>query len=441
MRKKSLTYTASILLFLFLTGDRGSAQSVFLNTVHDAIEYAFKHNPDLEIYKLNKSKAEYDYKSVKNYRWPTISASFSGVNNISLPVTKIPGEIFGQQGKTIEAEFGQQYDYVTGINISKNILDFQSKFTAKVAKVNVEIAEANKDAYKQKLAEQIALYYYTAIITNKALKVQETDYKTADDVIKIVDQKFDQGIVDQITVNLARMNKFSIKQNIDTYRIILEQCNSNLKILFGVDSETDIVFNEKLKSDESIIPSIDFIAPDKSLEVLKLQLKQADYKVSQQRSNWYPKLSLNKYFGAQQYRDNFGISFDNNDWSKTSYISLNISIPIFTGFATKNKINSALIEYDISQNTLKQEMLKSKIEDESIRKEFNHSKEAVDAAKDSYLLAKVNADLQFQKFEQGIVSLDKYLDFFDDYLKTEVTYLNLLSDSYNYYSKMLARNF
>ena len=170
-------------------------------------------------------------------------------------------------------------------------------------------------------------------------------------------------------------------------------------------------------------------------------MKQSDYKLSQQRANFLPTISINGYYGAQQYSDDFGLSFNSNDWSKISYVSLNLSIPIFTGFSTKNKGRSASIEYDIARITLEKEMLKSEIEDDLIIKEFNHSKNAANAANDNYQLTKENADLQFQKFEQGVVSLDNYLDSFDDYLKAEVTYLNLLSDLYNYYSKILSRNF
>jgi outer membrane protein TolC len=114
-------------------------------------------------------------------------------------------------------------------------------------------------------------------------------------------------------------------------------------------------------------------------------------------------------------------------------------MPIFDGFSTRNRVKSALTEYKISQNTLEYEIAKSKIEDELILKEFNLSKEAVAAANDNYRIARENANIQLQKFEQGIVSLDNYLDSFDDYLKTEVTYLNLLSDAYNYYSQILSR--
>lgn len=434
--KPILIFTLLSMLFMTVSS---SAQAVNLESVDDAIAYALRHNPDLKIYKQNQKKAEYDYNAVKHYWVPTLSAVFSGVNNIDLPVTRAQGEPFGQPGRTVDAEFGAQYNYNAGLSNSINLIDFQSKFAARVAKMGTEIAEANADAYQQKLAEQVALYYYTALITKKALDVYEEDYKAAQDVLMLVQQKFEQGIVDQHTVNLTKINMNNISQNRQSYTIILEQCQSNLRILFGIDPETDLVSNEQLEPTHTKFPFIEFMAPDKSLEIYKLQLKQSDYRVNQQRAMWYPKLSINNYWGAQQYDDNFGISFNGSDWSKISYVSLNISIPIFDGFTTKNKVDSALIEYDNSMKTFEYEKLKSKIQDELILKEFNHSKKAVDIASDNYQIAKENAGLQFQKFEQGIVSLDNYLESFDDYLKAEVAYLNLLSDVYVHYSKILSR--
>jgi outer membrane protein TolC len=430
----------NILILLLITAAVGSAQTVNLNLVNDAIEYAFDNNPDLVIYKQNQTKAQYDYNSVKNYWLPKITGSFSSVNYINLPVTLVPGEFFGQPGEKIEAEFGAQYNYNAGINISSSILDFQSKFIANASEVNIEIAKANQDVYKQKLAEQVAFYYYTAIITKRALEIHDRNYESAEKTVVIVEQKFEQGIVDQRTVNLAKINKNNVLQNKSTYQIVFEQCYSNLTILLGLEPGTEIIFSENLDSEAIKIPSVDFIGPDKSLEIYKLQLRQSDYKVSQERAKWYPKLYISGYLGTQQYQDNFGISFNNSSWSTVSYLSLNISLPIFNGFVTKSQVNSALIEYDISKNTLEQEVSKSRIEDELILKEFSYSKEAVNAAKENYQLSKQNADLQLQKYEEGLLSLDKYLEAFDDYLIAEVTYVNLLSDSYNYYSKILSRN-
>jgi outer membrane protein TolC len=428
-------------MILFCTCTEGNAQTLVLNSVDDAIEFAFENNPDLVTYRQNHRIAKADYSSVKYHWLPNISASFSGVDNLDLPVTRIPGEIFGQPGKTIEAEFGEKYNYNAGLTFSVNLLDFQAKFSAKVAKINMEMAEINESVFKQKLAEQVALYYYTALVTARAIEAHEQNYETAHNILTIVEQRFDQGIVDQYQLNLARMNQNTIIQNINSYKVILEQCHSQLKILFGSCAETSLDYSGLAGRDDMKIPVMDFIGPDKGLELFELQVRQSDYLIKQQKAKWIPKFSVTGYWGAQQYRDNLGLSFSNNEWSDLSYISVNLSFPIFTGFSNRNQLNSAVIQNEMHRNTLEYEVIKSNIIDEKVVKEYRHSREAADSANDNYNLADSNADLQFQKYEQGVIGLDTYLDAFDYYLKAEVTYLNLLAESYTYYSKIMSRNF
>jgi len=434
------TYPIYFFILLMVLATCVFAQQIQISSIDDAIAQALEKNPDLESYKLNQEKAERDYKSVSNYRLPTISATFSGVNNTSLPVTQLPGELVGQPGTIVEATFGAKYNYNAGINISKNLLDFQAGYTSDIARVNMEIAEANHSLYKQSLAEQTALYYFTAIITQKAVDVQKIDFETSINMVELVEQKFSQGILDQYAVNRSRMNRNNISQNLNTYTILLEQCRSNLRRLYGLEPSADIRLIETFVSLNGGMPIVGEVAPDKSLELNSLQLKQADYRVKEQRAKWYPQISLTNYIGAQQYRDDFGMSFDSDSWSKVAYMSLNISIPIFNKFTTKNQYQSAIVDRNRYRHTLKQQQNESLLADQLLLKEYNYSKAATDAAKANFTLSRENADLQMQKFKQGIISLETYLDSFDDYLKAEVAYLNLLVDTYSYLSRILSRN-
>lgn len=90
---------------------------------------------------------------------------------------------------------------------------------------------------------------------------------------------------------------------------------------------------------------------------------------------------------------------------------------------------------------MEKEIEQSRIDDALLLKELNYSQTATETSNENYQLAGENADLQRQKFEQGLVSLDTYLDSFDDYLKAEVSWLNYLLESYNHYSKILSRNY
>lgn len=416
-----------------------TAQSIKLKSVEDAVDYALAYNPDLRIYRLNQEKAKQDFEAVRYHRLPVISSSFSGQNNKSLPVTPLPGELFGHPGQTIEAEFGKKYNYNAGITLSKSILDFQARFAAKTAKVGAEIAKANEDVYKQKLSEQTALYYYTAIVTRKALEVQREDFETADSILQLVNQKFQKGITGKYDVNLAKINKNSVQQSIISYEKLLDQCRFNLRLLFGLPTGTDIVFDEKLEINRYNLEPVQKIGLDPELAIYELQLAQSEYKLKQQKSLLLPKFTINSYWGWQQYRDDSGFSWEDNDWSDIRFWSLNISIPIFTGFSTKNKIESAQVGLNLAQITMEREKEKSRIADEHLIKDYNNNIKSLRTVMDSYLIAKENNTLSLQRYEQGLISLINYFDSFEDYLKIESVYLNALSESYTCFATILSR--
>lgn len=425
--------------FLAIILTRASAQTVVLDSLDVAIGYAIKNNPDLKIYKLNREKARYDFRTSKSYLLPDISANFQGQDNIDLPVTPLPGDLFGQPGQTIDAQFGKKYTYNTGLMLSKSLLDFQSKFASRVAKINMEISETNSELYKQKLTEQVSLFYYSYIISEKALAIQLKDSALADSVLTHVKQKFKQGLVDKRSVNLAKISLNNIRQNISAYQAIIDQCIASLKILLGIPAETEILFKEKIDSRKTYLQNVNKVGPDLSLRILSNQLYQSENTVKQKRALLYPKMSFVAFWGAQQYRDDFGISFDKNDRSDVTYLGLNISVPIFTGFSTHNKIQSAKISYEKAMTNLNKEKEKSHINDFLLIQNYNNSLKTMHAAKESYNLSRENAGLLLQNYEQGLVSFDTYYNTFDDYLKAEAAYLSALSDSFNYYTTILSR--
>ena len=436
MKQKIIQIIAALILLLV----QANAQSIQINSVDIAIEYALKHNPDLAIYELNRQKAKYEYNTVKFHWLPKASANFTGQVNEELAKTPLPGELFGHPGQTIEAQFGQKYNYNAGITVSKTVLDVQARFSSKIAQINVDMAEANEKVYKQKLSEQVAFYYYSYIVSKSALKVQQDDLQAADQTLELARQKFEQGIIDQYALNIARINKNNIQQTINSYKNIIDQCLLNLKILFGLSPENEIVFTETIDANKDYVYPVQEIGEDLSLNIYRLQTKQTAYKVKQQRAQLYPKLSLFGYWGAQQYRDDPGMSLDKNDRSNVTYWGINVSLPLFTGFATHYKIKSAQVEHELAMTTMKQEEEKSRLKDELLMKQYQNSAKTVLCAKDNFEIAKENADLSFQKYEQGLIGLDLYLDSFENYLKTEAAYLNALSDLYSYYATIISRN-
>ena len=439
-----MTRTIAIMFFLLSQASALSAQDssriLKITSLRDAWGIAFDHNPDYENYQLNQQKAEIDFKASRSYRFPTVTAGFDGQRNLALATTPIPGEIFGEpEGTTINAQFGQEYNYNAGIAISKSIVDRQKVLQSKLSKLNVKHTETQLEAYRQLLKQQVSLHYYTAMIAKRAMVISQQDMEVADSIVLLSEQKFEEGVIDAITVNQAKINVNFVKQAMINNQLLFDQNISELKKLFGMHLADSLILVEELEYEFPDHYRVEDLPVDLEIALSSINEQQADLQVSLQKSLFVPKLSLNSYYGTQQFREDFGLSFDNDAWNNFSYIGLNISVPIFTGFKNKNQYKASKVAQKIAQNELEKTGLSASINDELLVNEYNRSQQNARAALETFGLYEENRRLTYQKYTEGLLSLDHYLSVFEDYIEAENVFLNALSNTYGHYSQIISR--
>lgn len=416
-----------IMAFTIPANAQSKPDTVRLNSLPDVIAMAVAKNPTQAIYREQIRQAGLNHKASVGFLYPQASAGFNATDNLNLAVTPVPGELFGQPGKTIDAQFGKHYVYNTGITINQNIFDWTSVMQAKIAGNNIRLNQLQQDAYVQSLKEQVARYYFTALIAQSALAINSFDKKLGDSVVLLTNQRLQAGSTDRIAVNQAEINANSILQNKGQSQQLYDQSIENLKILLGQGAATELQLMETLNADSLLQSNIPQIGIDRSLDVYQQQVKVADLQSKSQRSAAYPKISASAFFGDQQFRNDFGLSFGNNSWSAYSYIGLGINIPIFTGFSNANKYKSAVAQKQIAQLQYNNARQQSDINDRLLIKNYNDYLNMVTAAKVSFQLYGANLKLNEQKYKEGVISLDVYQKAFQDYLAAENVYLNNLS--------------
>lgn len=431
-----------ILMFLVCSKNLFAQQdpnTIVLFNVNEAIAYGKKYNIDRNIQELQQDRARAEHKLSKSYLLPTILGSFTAQNNLNLATTPIPGELVGQPGTLVNVQFGQEYNYNAGITITQTVLDWQNSIKARIAKVGKEITQVQSSLFDEKLMEQIALFYYNAIIAQKALEINKKDQSLADSIRTLTQDKFNNGLIDKSSLNQAIINVNNIEQSVLANHSSLEQSLNQLKNLLGLPADSNIELQEVEKTEEQGFPISETLAMDKNILLYEHQLEQARLDVKQQRALHYPKLSLNAYFGQQQFQNDFTFSLDGEAWTDYSYVGLNLSVPIFTGLANHNKTKVSKIEYGIAQKNLEQQKQQSALQDDLLLKEYDISLQASTTAYDNFMLYQDNVDLTFQKLQQGIIGLDAYFKVFEDYLRAENNYLNTLSNVYGNYATILSR--
>ncbi len=412
-----------------------------LNNLEHAWSYAIAHNPDQRIFELNRQRAQSEYKTAKSYLWPQVHGTFTGQINTSLATTPLPGEIFGQPGETITAQFGQEYVYNPGIHISKQFFDWQSNARAKLAGQNIELVATEQEAYEQRLREQVAVYYYTGQVAQAAIAINQKDQQLADSIVLLMEQKFAEGLIDAIALNQSHINANNIQQNLSANQTLWQQCRRQLKDLLGLPSDVRIQLPDLELDAPAMTTAAIALQPDKNLQVQVIHLESAKLSLNLQKTAKLPIFSLNAYYGQQQFRDHFGFSLSGEDWSPYSYISLGVNVPIFTGFANSSKVQTAKIELQIAEEQYAIARRQRANQDELLLRSYQNSLDVVRSTRNNYQLFEANRRLSAQKLQEGLISMDAYFRVFEDYLKAENAYLNALNEMYGHYASIVSRQF
>jgi outer membrane protein len=415
------------------------ADTVTISSLRQVFDTAIKRNPTQTIYRLQIQQAQYNFKASKGFIYPNASAAFSGTDNLHLSVTPIPGILIGKPGTTYYAQFGKEYAYNTGVTIGQDLVDWQSIFQSEIAKGNVKLNELQQDSYVQSLKEQAARLYFSVLIGKSSLNLSRQDSVYADSVLALSKQRLQQGVTDAIAVNQADINYNNVLQGKAQSQQLYDQSIEQLKILLGENPVSELALSENIDLNSLTGDDILKLGIDKNLDVYRQQVQIADIQRKSQRSVAYPKLSATAFFGAQEFRDNFGFSLDNNAFLGYRYIGLNLSLPIFSGFTNSNKYQSAVVQKQIAEAQYNSALQQSAINDRLLIKNYTNYAGEVRASGNSFRLYGSNLQLNKQKYQEGILSMDAYLRVFQDYLTAENTYLNNLSQLLSTRATILSR--
>lgn len=409
-----------------------------LNSMAEAWEYAFKHNPDEAIYRLRIEKARTDIKVNQGNRLPQISGSFSAQHNFNLATTPLPGELVGLPGQTIDAQFGQAYNYNLGVNLSQDLYNPLNSAQVKIAKNSLLQNEMQKEVFEQSLKQEVARAYYNCLINQASLETALKDQKNTDSLFLISKQKMEEGLIDGLALRQAEINQALNQQNIYQRQVNLVQSIQQLKLLLDVEPTTPLEFREEIKKPDTASP-FPSLGLDKNLSLRQLQIQGADEQIKLQQTLLYPKLSLQTYLGQQQFREDFGLSLNGSNWNPYNYLTVNLQVPIFSGFSNRQRIKSARNEYQIAQQELKKEQRQGNLEDELLLENYRQYLKLSQSAQKSYDLYAEKQELARQKLDEGLIDLENYLRSYDDYLRAEETYWSSLALFYGNYAQIISR--
>ena len=153
-----------------------------------------------------------------------------------------------------------------------------------------------------------------------------------------------------------------------------------------------------------------------------------EFNIKRYQFSRYPTLSLNGYYNKNAQRTEFNF-IDQGPWFDVAAITLNLNVPIFTGFSTKSKIQKAKLELEQSIN--QREYLKISIDNDIqvARNNFRSAISTMDFQKKNMELAESVYQQTKKKYEAGIGSQTEINTAQADLKTAQTNYITSLYDA------------
>lgn len=396
----------------------GFAQEVRQVSLQDAVNYALENQSDAKKAKLQIENSEYLIQEARAGALPNLSANGSLTYNPILQETAIPASSFpgGEQSPDpfIVLAMGQKWNAVGGVSLTQNIFD-QTVFTGlKAARTTREFYQINAQLTEEQVIERVATAYYNVFVQKEQLETIDSSYVNVSKSRDIIKSLFDNGLAREIDldrVNVQLMNLSTTRQQLVNAVQLQENA---LKFYMGMPIEQPIELAEEEFAVESYLLTDEVGTENRTeMKVLKKQEELLELQKEARKAAYYPTLSLTAGYNYMGQGDRFPIGSGLEKgvyWSDFSSISLNLRVPIFSGFANKARVSQADIELRTLQEDIRQTELSLDLEYQNAKSQIENNLIAIENQQENVNLAQKVVDNTQNNYRLGLATLTDLLE-------------------------------
>ncbi len=387
-------------------------------TLRECCDYAVEHNISIKQRENQRRQQELQLSTSKNSRLPDLSGSVS--QSFSFGRSLTPDNIYvSRNSNGASLNLSTSMPLFTGFRIPNEI---------KMNQLNLEAYTADLEKAKNDIRMQVAQAYvqilYDMEISDVAHRQIEIDSAQVNRLQAFVENgKASEAELSQQNAALANSRLTATQADNDT-RLALLTLTQLLELPTPDDFTIVRPASEELSNALALQVTPDQIYAEAlgikpEIAAQQLRLKAYDHNIKVAKSAHYPTLSFGASMGTNYNSampNSMGRQFDGNF---AQGFNLNLNVPIFNRFQTRNRVRDAIIQRETQQ--LQVEDTKKKLYKEIQQVYYNalnaqtkekSSMEALQSSKDAF-------ELMQAKYENGKATITEFNEAKNAYLKAE----------------------
>jgi outer membrane protein len=374
-------------------------------TLEDAIKIALENSNQVKLSQLEILKSDEKLVEARSALIPRISASGSYSRYLKKPVLFLPPDSpFGRMtGGVIEIGFDNSY--LGAISLQMPLFSWNLYAGIRSALKGKSLAEQAYKSVTLKTIADVKKAFYGALLARENYKITKMRVDLAEDNLKNVEKMYRQGIASEYDYISAQVQYQNLLPLLIQAENNLELAKNALKLVLGIDFKEDIEIEGEMKVDSLI--GVDYASSLKDLYEKNPDLKQAELQVELSReivslevSGHLPSLFLTGNLQYQAQANDF--NFNQYRWIRTTFIGLQIQIPIFNGFGTQARVDQAQASFQqaIERLNFTKQALENELKNTIYR--IEQSGRRIESQKRAVELAELGYKIARKRFESGV---------------------------------------
>jgi outer membrane protein TolC len=374
-------------------------------TLEDAIKIALENSNQVKLAQLEILKSDEKLVEARSALIPRISASGSYSRYLKKPVLFLPPDSpFGRMtGGVIEIGFDNSY--LGAISLQMPLFSWNLYAGIRSALKGKSLAEQAYKSVTLKTIADVKKAFYGALLARENYKITKMRVDLAEDNLKNVEKMYRQGIASEYDYISAQVQYQNLLPLLIQAENNLELAKNALKLVLGIDVKEDIEVEGEMKVDSLI--GVDYASSLKDLYEKNPDLKQAELQVELSReivslevSGHLPSLFLTGNLQYQAQANDF--NFNQYRWIRTTFIGLQIQIPIFNGFGTQARVDQAQASFQqaIERLNFTKQALENELKNTIYR--IEQSGRRIESQKRAVELAELGYKIARKRFESGV---------------------------------------
>jgi outer membrane protein len=389
-------------------------------TLEKSIAMALDHNPSVKVAEKELEKAEAEVTQAWSAILPQLDASVNFQHAWAIQESTIPNFIkpmlapiadyiegINQMPDYVRIAFGQENTLNYGLTLSQPLfLGGAGLAGIKMSKASVRAAEHNLDSKRQQLIFLCVDGFYSCLLAQKLITVQEEAMDQAKANLDVVLKKYEVGAASGYDKMRAEVEVANLKPELISARNSYQLALTRLRAIIGLARDSALEVNGAFVYEEDDFARL----PLAELQDIALKNRPEMKTINEQkqitqqgitiaRSDFMPKVFFTTDYSYLAMKND--LNFSKNDFSKGFVSAISLRLSLFNGLKTVKQYQKAQLDYYIVQDSEKQLIDVIYAEVEVALNNFNEAWQKYISAEETVALAQESLRLANLMYEEG----------------------------------------